>query len=76
MAETSVLLLSDVKVTGSMIDNREVLARAGPLDGATASGVSRSTRQCCARAQAIPATTISVVPDIRSTTDGQRERRA
>ena len=35
MAETSVLLLSDMKMTGSMIDSREVLVRTGPLDGVT-----------------------------------------
>ena len=61
MAETRVLLLSDVKVTGSMIDNRGVLVRVGLLDGATLSGVSGSTAQCCARAQAILATTLTVV---------------
>merc|ERR1719374_443716 len=32
--------LQNVKVTGSMIDNHEVLVRAGPLDGATPFGVS------------------------------------
>jgi len=32
--------LQNVKVTGSMIDNYEVLVRAGPLDGATPFGVS------------------------------------
>ena len=33
-------LVSDVKMTGSMFDSREVLVRAGPLDGATPFGVS------------------------------------
>ena len=40
MAERSVLLLPGVKMTGSMTDNREVLVRAGPLDGATPFDVS------------------------------------